>query len=362
MRAVPSVATVLGLVAALLGPLALTAVLVGTGGAAERDYVFLYLGLVVVLGVLRGLWPGLIAAALSFMLLDYFFVPPFHTLTIANEQDVVNLLAFAATAGAVGVLGSQRRRALLRAEALARDLRRTNAELLRLSREQAAAAEAALALAHSQEQVRALQEVGRLRRELLANVSHELRTPLGTILAESTAALAQDSDAEEAERRLRAIAGEAQRLRALVDDMMDMAVIEAGTLELRLEPLRLADVIEAAVERLRRISPTRAVDWDEAAADLDRSVTRAGIEVRLSPTEYALLAYLARHAGAVIDHRTLLREVWGVSHVHERNYLWTFVQRLRQKLEDDPRSPHLIVSAGSRGYRLGPPAGNAKPP
>jgi DNA-binding response OmpR family regulator len=44
--------------------------------------------------------------------------------------------------------------------------------------------------------------------------------------------------------------------------------------------------------------------------------------------------------------------------VHERNYLWTFIQRLRQKLEDDPRNPRLIVSAGSRGYRLGGPSGS----
>jgi DNA-binding response OmpR family regulator len=41
--------------------------------------------------------------------------------------------------------------------------------------------------------------------------------------------------------------------------------------------------------------------------------------------------------------------------MRERNYLWTFVQRLRQKLEDDPHDPQVIVSAGSRGYRLGPP-------
>ena len=91
-------------------------------------------------------------------------------------------------------------------------------------------------------------------------------------------------------------------------------------------------------------------------------VLKDGKEVRLSPTEYGLLTYMARHAGAVIDHRTLLREVWGPSHVDERNYLWTFVQRLRQKLEDDPRDPQLIVSAGSRGYRLGLPGPGEETP
>ncbi|MBJ7597180.1 MAG: DNA-binding response regulator [Candidatus Nephthysia bennettiae] len=119
---------------------------------------------------------------------------------------------------------------------------------------------------------------------------------------------------------------------------------------------------------LRRASPASvaspAVRLGDVVIDLSRrSVLKGEEEVKLSPTEYGLLAYLARQAGSVVDHRTLLREVWGPSHVHERNYLWTFVQRLRRKLEDDPRDPRLIVSAGSRGYRLGPPVtGEEAPP
>jgi len=110
---------------------------------------------------------------------------------------------------------------------------------------------------------------------------------------------------------------------------------------------------------LRRVNPDAvaapAIRLDDVVIDLGRrTVLKAGKEVRLSPTEYGLLSQLARRAGTVVDHQTLLREVWGASHVHERNYLWTFIQRLRQKLEDDPRNPRLIVSAGSRGYRLGP--------
>lgn len=108
--------------------------------------------------------------------------------------------------------------------------------------------------------------------------------------------------------------------------------------------------------------PSPAVQLGDVIIDLAaRSVLRAGKEVRLSPTEYGLLSQLARRAGSVVDHRTLLREVWGPSHVRERNYLWTFVQRLRQKLEDDPRNPQIIVSAGSRGYRLGPPTTRQEP-
>ena len=280
MRLTARAAVALGWLAAGLGPAILTAALLRFGGPEKRDYIFLYLALVAVLAVLRGLWPALAAAASSFLLVDFFFVPPVRTFTIADEQDIVNLMAFVATAGGVGLLASQRRRVLVHVEALARNLRQTNAELARLNKEQAAAAQAALTVARSQEQIRALQEVDRSRRELLANVSHELRTPLGTILAESTSALttadlarAPASDlrpiVDEAERRLAAIAGEAQRLKALVDDMLDLAVIEAGTLELRLEPVRLADAIQAAVERLHRTAPERRVEWSDREADID---------------------------------------------------------------------------------------------
>jgi two-component system sensor histidine kinase KdpD len=174
----------------LAGPAIVTAVLVNFSNQIQRDYVFIYLGLVAVVGVFRGLWPALVCAAFSFLLVDYFFVPPVGTLTIADEQEIVNLVAFLATAGLVGWLGSRRRTAQLHAEALARQLQDANSELIRLNKEQAEAATAALRLARSEQQIKALQESDRLRRELLANVSHELRTPLGTILTESTAARA----------------------------------------------------------------------------------------------------------------------------------------------------------------------------
>ena len=116
--------------------------------------------------------------------------------------------------------------------------------------------------------------------------------------------------------------------------------------------------IRAALRRAQPgAGPTMSVRLGNIVIDLSaRTVVKDGVEVRLSPTEYGLLAQLTRRAGRVVDHRTLLREVWGPGYLHERNYLRTFVQRLRRKLEEDPRDPRLILTVGVRGYRLGPPA------
>jgi K+-sensing histidine kinase KdpD len=248
--------------AAIGGPALVTVVLLPLSGNQQRDYIFGYLGLVAVLGVVRGLWPALLTAGISFLLVDFFFVQPVGTLTIADRQDIVNLLAFLGTAGLVGLLADRRRRAQFHAEALSRQLTEVNSQLVRLNKEQAQTAQAELRLARSEQQIKTLQEADHLRQELLANVSHELRTPLGTILTESTSG---KPDAH----RMATIAAEARRLKALVDDMLDMARIEAGALKLELEPVRLGDAIAAAIERLERTSPKRKVDWDPRAADLE---------------------------------------------------------------------------------------------
>ena len=262
-------------VAAVTGPPLVTALLFQLSHQTQRDYVFIYLGLVAVIAVLSGLWPAILCGAISFLLVDYFFVPPIYTFTIADETDLVNLSAFLAVAVLVGLLASRRRNAQLQAEALARQLQNANSELIRLNKEQADAAQAALRLARSEQQINALRETDRLRRELLANVSHELRTPLGTILTESTNP-SIERNPEEMRKAMGTIAGEARRLNALVADMLDVTIIEGGALELDLAPVDIGDAIEAAVERLHHVSPARDVNWDKeqsrivALADWDR--------------------------------------------------------------------------------------------
>ena len=83
-----------------------------------------------------------------------------------------------------------------------------------------------------------------------------------------------------------------------------------------------------------------------------RLVTRAGEPVKLTPTEYALLRLLIQHAGRVLTHRQILKEVWGPEYVDELHYLRVYFAQLRQKLEDDPTLPKLILTEPGVGYRL----------
>jgi len=274
-RAPATARGVLGYLGALLAPVAATAALVPLGGGVSRDYVFIYLAVVAVLAVVSGLGAATCAALVSFLLVDYFFVVPVHTLTIADQTDVINLIVFVGTALLVGGLGSRRRRAQLRAEALSVELRHANAELERLNREQAEAAAVAVRLARTEQQVHALEETDRLRAELLANVSHELRTPLATILTGTTDLLNDGDLAQAARARIRSVVAETQRLGRLVSDMLDLARIEGRALRLDPAEVALRDAVDAAVERLRRTSPDRVVtiDFDETievTADWDR--------------------------------------------------------------------------------------------
>ena len=231
---------------AVAAPAALTALLVAIDFSNTRDYVFLYLCIVAVLGLASGLRAALLAAGISFLLVDFYFVRPVHTLQFADATDLINLVVFFGAAGIVGTVGSRRRAAQLRAERLASELQQANVELARL--------------AETERQVRRLEETDRMRRELLANVSHDLRTPLAGILTGATAMTQQRTLPESARREAEMVATEARRLNRLVSDLLDMTRIEGGIVDLQPADVDLREALEAAAERLRRVNPGRTVD------------------------------------------------------------------------------------------------------
>jgi len=83
-----------------------------------------------------------------------------------------------------------------------------------------------------------------------------------------------------------------------------------------------------------------------------RLAYRRGEEVRLTRTEYRLLAALVKHAGKVLTHRQLLVEVWGPGSASETHYLRVYMAQLRHKLEDDPARPRHLLTETGVGYRL----------
>jgi two-component system KDP operon response regulator KdpE len=83
-----------------------------------------------------------------------------------------------------------------------------------------------------------------------------------------------------------------------------------------------------------------------------RRVAVSGREVKLSVTEYNLLRFLVRHAGKVLTHRQILREVWGQGHDEHTHYLRVYVAHLRDKIEANPSRPEFIVTEPGVGYRL----------
>jgi two-component system, OmpR family, KDP operon response regulator KdpE len=93
--------------------------------------------------------------------------------------------------------------------------------------------------------------------------------------------------------------------------------------------------------------------FEGLVVDLSRYfVSKNGIEIKLTGTEYKLLAYLIGNAGRVLTHQTILKQVWGMEYMDNIEYLRVFISQLRKKLEDNPKDPHFIQSEPGIGYRF----------
>ena len=114
--------------------------------------------------------------------------------------------------------------------------------------------------------------------------------------------------------------------------------------------------LRAAIRRGQAAAPEESeVVVGDLIVDLARKkVSRAGADVRLTPTEWSFLELLARNVGRLVPREQILREVWGPAYEHESHYLRVYAAQLRRKLEADPAHPvHLLTTAGL-GYTLEP--------
>jgi two-component system, OmpR family, KDP operon response regulator KdpE len=134
-------------------------------------------------------------------------------------------------------------------------------------------------------------------------------------------------------------------------------VLELGADDYVVKPFGMAELLARARAALRRQSRgstgEHLVKAGRLTIDLAaRNVLLGDERIQLSPKEYRLLQTLAQHAGNVVTHQQLLKDVWGIRHQDRAHYLRIFVRKLRQKIEDDPTQPKILVTELGVGYRL----------
>jgi two-component system KDP operon response regulator KdpE len=134
-------------------------------------------------------------------------------------------------------------------------------------------------------------------------------------------------------------------------------LLELGADDYVVKPFGMAELmarVRVALRRQRRASSGESrVTSGPLTLDLAaRAVLLNGTRLTLTPKEYRLLQVLAQHAGNVVTHQYLLKEVWGTIHVHDTHYLRIFMRKLRQKIEPDPNTPCILLTELGVGYRL----------
>ena len=115
----------------------------------------------------------------------------------------------------------------------------------------------------------------------------------------------------------------------------------------------LARMRAALRHRMQRKAETPVLRAGDLEIDSVRHrATRSGAEVKLTPKEFELLSFLAKHPGRVLTHRQILTAVWGPAHTEDTQYLRVYIGQLRQKIEERPDDPRLILTEPGIGYRI----------
>ena len=168
----------------------------------------------------------------------------------------------------------------------------------------------------------AVRERDRMRSALLSTIGDDLAPRVAAIAAAATA-LRRNAGADKAE--LGVVSSEAARLQRYLDNLLELGPAPDQ------KPIEALGVV---IDLARR------------------TVLRNGEPVHLTPKEYAVLAELAKYPGRVLNHAHLMKSAWGPAYERQTEYLRVAVRALRQKLENDPANPKLIVNEPAVGYRL----------
>jgi two-component system, OmpR family, KDP operon response regulator KdpE len=131
--------------------------------------------------------------------------------------------------------------------------------------------------------------------------------------------------------------------------------LDAGADDYVTKPFGMDELMARLRAALRRGSPTDVPVIETAGFTVNlaaKQVTRRGVTVRLTPTEWNILELLARNRGALVTHEEILKQVWGPAYAEETAYLRVYLAQLRRKLEADPANPRHLLTETGLGYRF----------
>jgi len=144
------------------------------------------------------------------------------------------------------------------------------------------------------------------------------------------------------------------------EERTKIEALDAGADDYVTKPFSMNELLARVRACLRRVAvtgsePSPLIEAGDFHIDVEaHQVTVRGNELHLTPKEFDLLVYLARHPGRVMTHRALLVAVWGPNSVEQPEYLRVFIGQLRKKIESDPSVPRYLLTEPWIGYRFDP--------